>query len=155
VDPDATPPYGTTRTGKPIVRIDAPKIEVIADGVRATWPGDPKAVVMFKEVRGGVEIGYVSAGAQTGQGPRMLASALRTSARHLGRPSLAKPNFLESKNVINKTIKGLLQKGEIDQARTIIRRSALFYSQALGGRPGTPVFITSGDTIVVQVPVTY
>jgi hypothetical protein len=154
-DPDATPPYGTTKGGTPVIKINSPEIQVGPE-TRATWPGDPKAVVSFSQVgENGIEIGYVNAGSQTGMGAKMLAAALRTAARVLKKPGLAKPAFLESSNVINKTVSELVAQGKTAEAQTIARRAALTYARELGGKPGATSLVQAGGKIVIRVMIDY
>jgi hypothetical protein len=150
--PDVELGFGTPRAG---FQIDRPRIEVLADQLRATWDGDKGAVVLFREVDGGLEIGYINAGAQTGKGTSLLANALQAAARRLGRPSLARPTALVSNNVINKTIQPLVEAGRLSEAQAIVRRSALGYARALGAEPGIPVLERVGDKISARVPLRY
>ena len=151
-DPDATPPYGT----KAPFLVDHPIIEVGPE-ISATWAGDDRAVVRFSEAEGGgVTIGYINAGDHQGQGAKLLGSALRKASQQLNKPGLARPAYLDSSNVVNQTIKPMMEEGRQAEARTIVRRASGPYARELGGTAGEPQ-LTMGDDgkVVVKVPITY
>jgi hypothetical protein len=71
------------------------------------------------------------------------------------KPRLAKPAFIHSWQVVNRPLRELIEVGRMAEAQRALRRLALIYARALGGRPGTVVLKKVGETIVARVTLIY